>query len=143
MKDFLGRCHCGKIEVSFTTECNPIDIKPRVCDCTFCVKHAAAYVSDPDGRLVVKALSGGFPGRYRQGTETAEFLFCRYCGALVGVVADVDGQLVAAVNARCLDDWDSFAEGVTVSPQLLDKVEKMDRWKAVWVKDVRIMESGT
>lgn len=113
-----------------------------MCDCSFCVKHAAAYVSDPAGRLVVKVLSDGFLGRYRQGSETAEFLVCRSCGVLVGVVADMDDQLVAAVNSRCLDDWGSFAEGVSVSPRLLDKDEKVDRWNSVWVKDVQIVESG-
>lgn len=141
MKELKGGCHCGEIKLSFATECSPIDIKPRVCDCSFCVKHAAAYVSDSGGRLVVRAISGEFLGRYRQGTEMAEFLVCRFCGVLVGVVADIESQLVGAINARCLDEWTSFAEGVSVSPQLLGKDEKLGRWKAVWIKDVQIVVS--
>lgn len=72
----------------------------------------------------------------------AEFLVCRSCGVLVGVVADIEGQLVGAINARCLDEWSSFAEGVSVSPKLLDKDDKADRWKEVWIKDVQIVASN-
>lgn len=101
MKELEGRCRCGAIELSFATELSPADIEPRLCDCSFCVKHAAAYVSDSGGRLVVRARTDGVLGRYRRGTETAEFLVCMSCGALVGVVAEIKNRLVGAVNARC------------------------------------------
>jgi len=45
-----GGCHCGKVRVELTTSIRPGDFRPRACDCSFCTKHGAAYVSDPAGR---------------------------------------------------------------------------------------------
>ena len=44
--------------------------------------------------------------RYRQGSNTAEFLFCGYCGILVAVIFEHDAHIHGAVNARCLDASD-------------------------------------
>lgn len=138
INELQGGCHCEALKVTFTTQSPPADIKPRICDCTFCVKHAAAYISDPDGSLAIQAIDEESLGRYQQGTDLTDFLVCTACGVLVGVIADLEGMLLGAVNARCLDDWKSFGQGTVVSPRLLSTDEKINRWKSVWVQDVQI-----
>ena len=57
--------------------------------------------SGPDGELVVTASGADALGRYRQGIESAEFLFCRHCGVLLAVVFASDEGMRGAVNVRC------------------------------------------
>jgi hypothetical protein len=133
-----GSCHCGNISVSFITTRAPESFDPRACDCDFCLKHSAMYVSDPDGSLLIEAESGDRVGRYRQGSKTADFVFCRGCGILVAVTFERDGSTLGAVNARCLRDFERFGAPVSVSPQKLARDEKTARWETIWTKDVRI-----
>src|SRR5688572_33172462 len=97
-----GSCHCGNLSISFFTNLRPADVRPRRCDCSFCTKHDAQYVSDPAGRLRIDVKESDALAKYRQGSGTADFLVCRNCGVLVGVVWERDGRISGAVNARCL-----------------------------------------
>lgn len=109
------------------------DCIPRVCDCGFCRKHGAAWVSDPEGHLHIQAQNAEDLRRYRQGSETADMLFCAHCGVLMAVVfAHADG-LFGAVNAGCLEDA-ALAPPVVVSPQRLSAVEKTERWRRLWAR---------
>ena len=45
----------------------PEAYNPRACDCDFCSKHGAAYVSDPKGALRIRLKEEGQTSRYRQG----------------------------------------------------------------------------
>lgn len=114
---------------------------PRACDCSFCQKHGAAYVSDPAGRLSIVADPADALREYRQGSNTARFLVCGHCGVLVAVVFEHRSRLYGAVNANCLDGPTGFAVPVPASPQALSPDEKMARWLAVWVPDVVLTAS--
>ena len=71
-------------------------------------------------------------GRYRQGSESAEFLLCRHCGVLLAVVFATDDGMRGAVNVRCLANAAEFASPQTVSPQQLPPEERRERWRRLW-----------
>src|SRR5690348_18095264 len=62
----------------------PGSYHPRACDCDFCRKNAAAYVSDPQGSLGIRVQDARCLGNYRQGSGVAECIFCAKCGVLIG-----------------------------------------------------------
>jgi hypothetical protein len=135
---YVGGCHCGNIafEVEFTGK--PDSYNPRVCDCDFCRKHAASYVSDPQGSLLIHIKDERNLGKYRQGSGIADFLLCRNCGVLVGVTFQTDGRLYATVNSKSIDGGPHFGEETPVSPSMLSDSEKTERWKDIWFGNVSI-----
>ena len=140
---FRGGCHCGQVRVAFSTALDPASIIPRACDCSFCQKHAAAYVSDSAGQLSITTRGPEALRRYQQGSSTAEFLLCDRCGVLVAVVFEHSARVYGAVNARSLEGPTGFGSPVQASPQLLTPGEKVARWLQLWVPDVELVTSGT
>jgi len=138
-----GGCHCGRVRIEFGTATSPADIRPRACDCSFCIKHGASYISDPHGSLRIDVQGQDTISEYRQGSESARFLLCRCCGVLVAVVFDDDGGSYGAVNSRCIEGDVGFGSLQTVSPQRLAGEEKRSRWATLWTPDVEIKVSGS
>jgi hypothetical protein len=138
MHKVSGGCHCGNILVDLELTNAPSAYHPRACDCDFCLKHGAAYVSDAQGSLLIRIKEERDCGKYRQGSGTADCLVCRNCGVLVGACCWSDGRLYAAVNARVLDDRAAFAAEKPVSPKQLSKSDKVARWKDIWFADVSV-----
>ena len=134
-----GGCHCGALRWRFESARALADFAPRACDCDFCTRHRAAWVSDPEGRLTLDA-SGDALQRYRQGSGQAEFLACRTCGVLVAVVArTADGHLIGAANRNAFDARAEFGDEVVVSPQQLEAEAKLQRWTGLWTPaEVRV-----
>jgi hypothetical protein len=128
-----GSCHCGRVRVSLETTRAASDYSPRACDCSFCRKHGAAWLSDPQGALRVHAHDSGDLRIYRQGSDTADMLLCAHCGVLVAVVFVHSDGLFGAVNAGCLDDV-ALGASVVVSPQRLSAAEKIERWRMLWAR---------
>jgi hypothetical protein len=132
-----GGCHCGNIAVEVELPRAPATYHPRACDCEFCRKHGAAYVSDPQGALRILIRDQRHAGRYTQGSGMAELLLCRNCGVLAGALYAEHGRLYATVNARILDPAaGQFAAEQPVSPQTLADREKVQRWKDIWFSSV-------
>jgi hypothetical protein len=131
----VGECHCGQLRVALDITRPSSEISPRVCDCRFCRKHGAAWVSDPLGMLRINASEERDMLRYRQGSETADMLLCAHCGVLVAVVFEYEGTLFGAINAGCINDA-AFAASASVSPQSLSQAEKIERWRAVWARAI-------
>lgn len=127
-----GGCHCGALRWALETR-HPIEeFAPRACDCDFCVRHRAAWVSDSQGSLRITAKPADLQ-RYRQGSGQAEFLVCRNCGVLVAVtVRTSEGDLRGALNRNAFDQRDQFPAEVTVSPQQLAPDAKLARWSQLW-----------
>jgi hypothetical protein len=138
-----GSCHCGALQANMQLPRPPAEYSPRACDCDFCRKHGAAYISDPQGALRLRASSSA-SGRYRQGSSSAEFLICRHCGVLLAALYDNGEGLYASVNATAL--WPAeFAASRTVSPKNLSAEGKTARWKQAWFCQVSLeigVESG-
>ena len=132
MSHHLGGCHCGALRWQFTTTKLLGDFVPRACDCDYCTRHRAAWVSDPAGQLQIHAGTAKLQ-RYRQGSGQAEFLLCRDCGVLVAVIAQGDdGRLFGAVNRNAFDQRDAFVTETVVSPQRLAAETKLERWSHLW-----------
>jgi hypothetical protein len=134
-----GGCHCGKLLVQAQLTRTPDTYNPRACDCDFCRKHAAAYVSDPRGALLIRIADPQSAGRYRQGSGLAELLFCNNCGVAVGALYRSAARLYGVVNARVLGGAAGFGAAQTVSPQRLSPDEKVSRWQELWFADVSIV----
>jgi hypothetical protein len=131
-----GGCHCGRLAFEALLAQPLSTYVPRACDCSFCRKHGAAWLSDPQG--VVALRLRGEPVRYRQGSGQAEFIACAHCAVLVMVTSDVDGHRYAAINARTLDASAGLGAEQTASPQTLAAGQKIERWSQLWFADVRI-----
>jgi hypothetical protein len=143
MHTMKGGCHCGNLRVTATLTGSPDGYRPRACDCEFCRKHAAAYVSDPHGSLLVCVGDQRAVTRYRQGNGLAEMLLCARCGVLVGAVYQEERLLYGVVNSRILDGWQSFGAVQVVSPRTLSGEEKMSRWRGIWFSNVTIANLPT
>ena len=127
-----GGCHCGRVRWSMAVTWSIADVAPRACDCDFCTRHGAAWVSDPQGTLQVRT-RGAALMRYRQGSGQAQFLLCAQCGVLVAVIArDEAGHLIGAANRNAFDAREAFAPAVTASPQQLAPGAKLSRWTQLW-----------
>jgi len=134
---FDGGCHCDQLRVEFSTGLDPASFTPRACDCSFCRKHGAAYISDPAGRLSVSFRQGAL-SRYRQGSNMADFLICSQCGVLVAVAFEHDSRVYGAVNIGCLNGQIGLGSPVPASPQVLSPDEKVSRWLQLWIPDVLV-----
>ena len=131
LMEHKGGCHCGGLRWTFASQQALDAFVPRACDCDFCMRHRAAWVSDAQGSLRIAGASQA--RRYRQGSGQAEFLFCGQCGVLVAVVcADEAGALRGAVNRNSFDQRQLLGNDVVASPQQLAAEAKLARWSQLW-----------
>lgn len=137
-----GSCHCGRVRVEFTTDLELASTAPRACNCEFCQKYGAAYVSDPSGTLRIVAMEPSALHSCRQGSGMARFQLCSRCGMLVAVVFEHKGNIYGAVNVGCLDERALFGVPIPVSPQQLSPEAKASRWLQAWVPGVQIVGAG-
>lgn len=138
MQTLRGGCHCGNIRVELQLTRAPGSYQPRACDCGFCLKHGAAYISDPHGSLRLTIREEREATRYAQGSGQAQLLLCSTCGVLVSPLFEDGGRLYAAVNVNALEDAAAFGASQPVSPQTLSAGDKAQRWKELWFSDVAI-----
>lgn len=139
MHSVNGGCHCGNILVVIELARAPSAYNPRACDCEFCRKHGASYVSDAQGSVQIRIKDEHQSGRYRQGSGLADFLVCRNCGVLVGVLHRSDERLFAAINTKAVDVRATFGAEQSVSPKKLSDSEKVERWQDVWFSNVSVI----
>jgi hypothetical protein len=139
MHELSGGCHCGNLLVQLRLTRPPDTYHPRACDCDFCRKHGAAYVSDPRGSLLIRISDERQAGKYQQGSGQAELLLCRNCGVLVGAVYRGEGRVYAAVNATILDAAARLGAPQPVSPKSLSGRDKAQRWREIWFSDVSLV----
>jgi|SRR5882724_919986 len=132
-------CHCDNISVELTLADQPGSYRPRACDCDFCRKHGAAYVSDPTGSVLIGIRDPNGVVKYRQGSRSADFLLCRNCGVLVAVLYQENDRLYATINASAVDASTCFAEEQSVSPKRMSAPEKAERWRDLWFADVKLV----
>ena len=102
-----GSCHCGAVTVVFVTTHALTDLPLGRCDCSFCRRHGARTVADPDGELVIRAPKGGL-SRYRFGLKITDFLLCATCGVYVAPLMTIEGRDYASLNVNMLDARDGL-----------------------------------
>ena len=133
-----GGCHCGTLRVELELPRSSDTYHPRACDCDFCRKHAAAWISDPEGRVRICSASEGQAVTYRQGSGQADLLLCGNCGVLVAALFRRGDRLYATVNARAVGGGDGFGSEQPVSPKSLSDGQKAERWQGIWFSNVTI-----
>jgi hypothetical protein len=103
-----GGCHCGAVRVRYESDRPPGETEVRACQCSFCRKHGARAVSDPQGRVRIEIHEPGTVRRYRFGLATADFLVCGRCGVYVAAVLNEEGAAFAIVILNALDRPEGF-----------------------------------
>lgn len=83
---FTGGCHCGNIEIEFTTNVPPSGIEVLGCQCSFCRKHGSRAMADRDGHVVIRLADAGRVSFYEFGLRTASYVICATCGVYVAAV---------------------------------------------------------
>ncbi|HEY3821891.1 MAG TPA: hypothetical protein VGL81_32215 [Polyangiaceae bacterium] len=101
LHSYPGSCHCGAVCLRLESDKTPSELGLRTDTCSFCTKHEARYTSDPGGALHFAFRDAGAVTRYRFGTRTADFLFCKACG--IFVAATMPEAALAVVNVHVLD----------------------------------------
>ena len=135
---YSGGCHCGNIAFEMEVTGKPASYNPRACDCDFCRKHAASYLSDPGGKLIINIANENNLSKYHQGSEISDFLVCKICGVLVGVCYEEEERLYSAINSKTVENAADFGPETAVSPKTLNDQDKIHRWKNSWFSNVRI-----
>lgn len=134
-----GRCHCGNLSYVLHWPDEGAGMTVRSCGCTFCTKHAGAWVSHRDAELVASIRDEAMLSRYRFGTGTADFYVCSGCGAVPFVISEIEGQLYAVVNANTFEGIDpSSLAHATANFDGEDADNRLARRKRNWIRDVRI-----
>jgi hypothetical protein len=100
---FEGRCHCGSIGYSFSTERLPRDWPIRACQCSFCRAHGARTTSDPGGSVEYLLERPDQLQRYRFGLGITDFLLCNGCGVYIGAVTEISSVFLTVVNINVLN----------------------------------------
>lgn len=100
---YPGRCHCGDVAYSWRTAIAPRDWPIRACQCTFCRRHGALSVSDPDGSLEFRIARPETLIRYRFGLRITDFLICGNCGIYVAACMDSPRGKIAVISVNTLD----------------------------------------
>ena len=136
MHSLSGGCHCGNLSIDLELSSDPGTYRPRVCDCDFCRRHGAAYLSDAEGSLRIRMKDEQVLSTYRQGSGQAEFLLCKRCGVMIGVLYRNAGRVYAAVNTNAIDASVVFGSEQGVSPKTLSAEEKAGRWRELWFSRV-------
>ena len=141
---FDGRCHCGNLSVTFETLKQARDFQVNACQCSFCRRHGARTVTDPEGSARFDAEDPDKLTLYRFGFKTADYLVCGNCGGYLGAVMTEDGKSWATVNVNNLEDREAFGE--TAQPVSYDietesgrRARRRARWTPVegWAKFTR------
>jgi Uncharacterized conserved protein len=143
MYAFKGSCHCGNVCVELALTRPPKEYNPRACDCDFCRKHGASYVSDPNGSLVIHVRDENALHRYRQGSNTADMVLCANCGVLIGGAYQAAEGVFATINVMIIDGDVTFGETKPASPKELNAAEKVRRWTDLWFANVLFDRTGS
>lgn len=99
---YYGSCHCGAIAVEIRTISEAKILEPRACQCSFCRRHGARTVADPQGRATISAQDSNAITRYRFARKTADFLICATCGTYVAALMDNEGAARSTINVNGL-----------------------------------------
>ncbi|MEN9520261.1 MAG: hypothetical protein RLZZ381_2849 [Cyanobacteriota bacterium] len=136
---YSGSCHCGNITFEMAVPQKLNLYNPRACDCNFCLKHRASYISDEKGKLAISVKKKSKLNRYQHGDRIADFLICQTCGVLVGVCYETQEHLYATINICTLEPTINFKQNQVVSPKKFGKNEKIQRWKDLWFANVALI----
>ncbi len=100
--NYEGSCHCGDIVFAVDADIESL----LECNCSICSRKGSLLFFVPRSKLDLKTPEHAM-STYRFNTMKIGHKFCPTCGcAPFGFGQDPDGNEVAAINARCLEDVD-------------------------------------
>lgn len=138
-----GRCHCGNISLTLRWTPEPAEIPVRVCSCSFCTRHGAAWTTCATAALRVRVSQAALVSRYSFATGTAEFHVCARCGVVPLVTSRIAGQLYAAVNVQALDGLEpSRLRSAAVNFDGETVEQRLARRRRYWITDIEYVEAG-
>lgn len=139
MYQTLGGCHCKNITFEIKSSKKFDAYEPRACDCEFCSKHSASYISDPKGTLKIVINNEKDLKKYKVGSGVADFLICNNCGVFVSVCYEEQDCIYGSINSKTVDRKIKFGNEVIISPEQLSDSVKIKRWKDIWFSNVQIV----
>ena len=107
---FRGRCHCGNVEIEFTTRLSADELYVRACSCSFCSRHGARTTSDSKGSVRIVIHDPKQVIRYRFGLKTADFLVCKRCGIYAAAIMSLGDKSYATINVNTFEPPLEFAK---------------------------------
>ncbi len=97
-----GSCHCGRMRFEVAGEVS----EAMECNCSHCSRKGYLLWFVPRGQVTFAAPLEDL-STYRFNRHVIDHHFCPVCGcAPFGLGTDPDGNAVAAINIRCLEDVD-------------------------------------
>ncbi|HUQ11696.1 MAG TPA: GFA family protein [Steroidobacteraceae bacterium] len=98
---YHGSCHCGKVKFSFAGEFGAA----LSCNCSICSRKGSLLWFTPRENL---QLTGENElATYTFNKHVIKHRFCKTCGVQpLGEAVDPKGVPTAAINIRCLEDFD-------------------------------------
>lgn len=134
-----GLCHCGNIAFDLDWQGEARAIPACACGCSFCVKHAGVWTSNPASRLDMRVRDAQQVSRYQFGTRTATFHVCARCGAVPLVTSDIGGRLYTVVNVNVFENVDpAVLRRGSVDCEGEDVASRLARRQRNWIGDVLI-----
>ena len=98
---YHGSCHCGKVKFEFEGEFGPA----LTCNCSICSRKGSLLWFTP--RDTFHLTGENELATYTFNKHVIQHRFCKTCGVQpFGEGVDPKGNKVAAVNIRCLEDFD-------------------------------------
>lgn len=99
---YEGSCHCGKIAYEVEGEIESL----MECNCSICSRRGYLLWFSPWENVQLKTPEENMKP-YTFNNHVIQHMFCTECGcAPFGIGSDPEGNKVAAVNARCLQNLD-------------------------------------
>ncbi len=129
---FLGRCHCGAIDVTLKFTRLAEETQVRSCQCSFCMRQGALTISDPAGQALIEIHAGHF-STYKFATQSATSLICGNCGTYTGILLQDGPQMWSVANARglAISEFNGRA-GVPMLYEHESMEERINRRKQRW-----------
>lgn len=107
-----GGCQCGRVRYAVEVELDQI----ISCNCSRCGKLGSILAFAPESAFELQSGQDALT-EYKFNRHNISHLFCETCGIQsFGLGAAPNGDRMAAINVRCLDDVDVFA----LNPQQVD-----------------------
>ncbi len=135
---YIGNCHCGNIKFVFTSAKNETEFTPRTCSCSFCRRHGASYISDPEGRLELQIGNHDDVSFYQFGHKTCEFIICGKCGVDMMAISEIENKKYAVINIKTMLDHKFSTPGVNTLFDGETIEERLERRAQNWIGQVII-----
>lgn len=97
-----GGCHCGTIQFNIDADIN----EALECNCSHCAAKGFLLAFVPKAQFTLRSGEDNLTS-YQFNKKHIDHLFCKTCGVeSFAYGMDPNGNEVAAINLRCIDDLD-------------------------------------